>query len=910
MTRPSTLRSYVQRVLAKAASKGRRTTTRKSYSLTLEALEDRLTPSGGAVYQVTGLGDSQADNSAAVVDTNHAGTLADPYLAPSLRSAVLAANAAGGASLIEFAPALTAGAPAAVNLGIDGDDTFGPSALYITSNITIQGPTDNHGITLARDTVAAPTRLRLFDVAQTGSLTVDDLTLSGGLAQGGNATVDGGGGAGMGGAIVNQGRLDLFQDTLTGNQAIGGDGAGSLNTDTLPGTGGGGLGGDAGASQAGGPNGGSGTGPANGGFGGGGWDGGSGGFGGGGSAGTNGGFGGGSAENGGEGLGGALFNFGGTVFITDSTFYNNTALGGHNAGLIAFPLIIVLGAPQPDYFHAPSFGGAVYNLNGAVTVTNSTLAFNTVSVTPSTLVSSATVDAGGAIYDFGSAGEATQAGPTLPAQQATVVLDNSILSNSLLVSTTAFGADDFDANGNTSVTGTNDIVQNSTGTATLGNHDPDAPSTIEMLDPGLGAFGNYGGPTSVLPLLTTSFGVDAGNNSLAVDPANGNAPLTTDQRGFPRFLSGNPNPGSPATVDLGAFEYHLPPSVSPVAPLSGFAFTPLSNVTVATFTYDNGTEPPAAFNAVIDWGDGTTSTGTVVQSGTTYLVQGTHTYTQSSPPVEGAYDIQTTVQFNGTSAFAFTSADILVELLPDGSRGTAEQRFVAQVYRDLLQREVDPGGLASWTGVLDRLQAAGVSLSSAEQTVVYDIETNPSHEYYIDLVHSFYEQYLRRQEGASDAAGFAADVALLAFGAATYPGQLVYAETQVRMNFLLSPEYLAKQGGTNTGFIQGLYVDNLGRSATTDEGAAAFLTQLTQGTITQAQVALDILLGTEFETDQVTGWYRQFFQRPTGAADMPHIQFLVQQLQAGVPEVNVIAGLIGDQGQEFYNLVEGPQLVF
>jgi CSLREA domain-containing protein len=61
---------------------------------------------------------------------------------------------------------------------------------------------------------------------------------------------------------------------------------------------------------------------------------------------------------------------------------------------------------------------------------------------------------------------------------------------------------------------------------------------------GLGALGNYFGPTQTIPLLAGSPAIDAGANALAVD-ASGN-PLTTDQRGLPRV--------SNSTVDIGAFE--------------------------------------------------------------------------------------------------------------------------------------------------------------------------------------------------------------------------------------------------------------------------------------------------------------------------------------------------------------------
>ena len=69
---------------------------------------------------------------------------------------------------------------------------------------------------------------------------------------------------------------------------------------------------------------------------------------------------------------------------------------------------------------------------------------------------------------------------------------------------------------------------------------------VGVADPGLGTLADNGGPTQTIALLAGSPAIDAGSNTLAVDPQ-GNA-LTTDQRGtgFPRKVNG--------TVDIGAFE--------------------------------------------------------------------------------------------------------------------------------------------------------------------------------------------------------------------------------------------------------------------------------------------------------------------------------------------------------------------
>jgi len=89
----------------------------------LRTSSDRLVP---AVYSITGA----ADNTLAV-DTSHAGTAADPFLAPSLRSAINAANSHAGADSIVFDP--TAFATAKTIL-------LGGTQLELSDDVSISGP--------------------------------------------------------------------------------------------------------------------------------------------------------------------------------------------------------------------------------------------------------------------------------------------------------------------------------------------------------------------------------------------------------------------------------------------------------------------------------------------------------------------------------------------------------------------------------------------------------------------------------------------------------------------------------------------------------------------------------------------------------------------------------------------------
>jgi uncharacterized repeat protein (TIGR01451 family) len=88
--------------------------------------------------------------------------------------------------------------------------------------------------------------------------------------------------------------------------------------------------------------------------------------------------------------------------------------------------------------------------------------------------------------------------------------------------------------------------------------------------------------------------------------------------------SSSPDP-NPANNSASATTSFAEPAIS----VSGAIQTRLRTVTnlkVATFTHANGVEPANAFLATIHWGDGTTSTGTITLSGTTYIVTGSHTY--------------------------------------------------------------------------------------------------------------------------------------------------------------------------------------------------------------------------------------------------------------------------------------------
>ena len=161
-----------------------------------------------------------------------------PCTTNQLIAAIETANSNGpNPDTIELAPDCTyALSSPYVSVGLAGNyaSWYGPSGLpAIASDITVEG----NGATIERSS-AGVTPFRLLFVGAdpldpdtygyatpgAGDLTLRDLTLRGGLGQGGDAIVGGGGGAGMGGAIFNQGEVTLERVTITNSTASGGSG--------------------------------------------------------------------------------------------------------------------------------------------------------------------------------------------------------------------------------------------------------------------------------------------------------------------------------------------------------------------------------------------------------------------------------------------------------------------------------------------------------------------------------------------------------------------------------------------------------------------------------------------------------------------------------------------------------------
>jgi uncharacterized delta-60 repeat protein len=279
---------------------------------------------------------------------------------------------------------------------------------------------------------------------------------------------------------------------------------------------------------------------------------------------------------------------------------------------------------------------------------------------------------------------------------------------------------------------------------------------------------------------------------------------------------------------------------------------------VATFTDADPAGKASDYTATITWDDGTTSAGTISGTGP-FTVSGSHVFGAFS----GTHQISVAIADAGGSKTSVT--DNVIDPTPN-------ERYVLQLYQQLLGREADPTGLASWAGLLDagtpRIQVA--------------LAIEQSQEYRQDEVQALYAHYLYRN---ADPAGLAAFTQVLDIG-----GTL----EQVAAIIVASAEYYQNRGGgTNAGFLDALYRDALGRAI--DPAGATFFTQALAGSESRGQVAAALFGSPEYRQDLVESYYRGLLHRD---ADASGLASFVQVLGNGARDEEVLAVILGSD--EFF----------
>ncbi|HVC97874.1 MAG TPA: choice-of-anchor Q domain-containing protein, partial [Pirellulales bacterium] len=406
--------------------------------------------------------------------------------------------------------------------------------------------------------------------------------------------------------------------------------------------------------------------------------------------------------------GGGIFNFAG-LSVANSTLAGNSAyLGAAICSVGAVTTLTVTDSTlSGNVTSSYGSGGAIFNSYGATTVISSTLAGNfgdnsgggiyndaTLTVLDSTIAGNTTSShgAGGGIYN-------TKAGAA------------SVVNTIVAVNASAWDPDVYGGGYTTTDHDLIGIVGDATGfTASGATIHGDQVGTTVAIDPRLGSLGNNGGPTQTMALLPGSPAIDTGDDS----PPAPFTPPATDQRGIVRITASDP------TIDIGAFE--LLELAGGAATLSAIEGAALSAI-VGTFAAPGPSAAPADFSATIQWGDGSTTTGSV--SGTAaagFTVTGTHTYGEETS------SLPLTVLVQGDSAAAFIQgaahiADAPLSAMPTNILATEGAAFNGPV---ATFTDADPAGAvgdytatiawgdgATSTGTITQMAGGGFAVSGA-----------------------------------------------------------------------------------------------------------------------------------------------------------------------------------------------------
>jgi autotransporter-associated beta strand protein len=214
--------------------------------------------------------------------------------------------------------------------------------------------------------------------------------------------------------------------------------------------------------------------------------------------------------------------------------------------------------------------------------------------------------------------------------------------------------------------------------------------------------------------------------------------------------------------------------------------------------------------------------------------------------------------------------------------GPDAMKVVIRVYRDLLNRQPDTGGLSFWSGQLTQ----GVSQT---QIVIGIISST---EYRSNVVESEFQQLLGR---SADQSGLAFWVNFLADDGSGKPGTA--QELEIRLTG--SDEYFSKKGQNSfPTFIQAVYQDALNRNPDVS-GAQFWLQQLTNGGAHQS-VAAGILASVEADMDVVRSIYLKYLGR---SVDDGGLASWTAQLETGTSAEVVTERIVGSD--EYFQLATG-----
>lgn len=367
------------------------------------------------------------------------------------------------------------------------------------------------------------------------------------------------------------------------------------------------------------------------------------------------------------------------------------------------------------------------------------------------------------------------------------------------------------------------------------------------------------------------------------------------------------------TAGVSVLQFQITPNSGNVAPFSlggtdYITTEPTSGTSQVTITVVRTTDPGdnVALNTTVSaqyaTGDETALAGTnyTQTDGTITIPAGQTSATFTVPILNVPFNTGGPLQGNKVFGIELSNPSAEATINPvaalsavtiKDSSGTQDQRYINDVFFELLNRPADPGALSFFAPQLDAGTAKGVILLEIESSV----NASGRNEYNDNTVNNIFQQFLGRNADLG---------ALNAFGTELTNGSGIQ---QIEAQVIGSDEYFANAGGTNNAFIEAMYRDLVNRNP--DSSGEAFYTNLINEISQQnptlpqsqvrAQVATNFIGQTETIHDEINNFYVIYLNRNS---DTGGLNFFTSELQTNTPLQTVINQFLGSTDEYFNNV--------
>ena len=208
---------------------------------------------------------------------------------------------------------------------------------------------------------------------------------------------------------------------------------------------------------------------------------------------------------------------------------------------------------------------------------------------------------------------------------------------------------------------------------------------------------------------------------------------------------------------------------------------------------------------------------------------------------------------------------------PVTGSGPSNQRWVNQVFVDLLGRTADAPSVSTYAGLL----AGGTPRTTVALSVLTSLE------YRQRLIASFYATFLHRTPSAAE----------ISFWMPAFAANLT--DEQIEAQIIASSEYFALSGSNNTGWLTRVFNDVLGRAPSASD-LSTFSAVL--GSASRTTVGLKILTSSEAANRRVQQYYSRYLRRSALTAEAAGF---TAAMLGGTTDEQVIAQIVA--ADEYFN---------